>query len=59
MNSMEDYRTIMRGRRGHDRMVVGFTITCAIGAHHHQNCEFESHSWQGIHDTTLCDKVCQ
>jgi hypothetical protein len=51
MNSMEDYRTIMRGRRGHDRMVVGFTITCAIGAH--QNCEFESHSWQGIHDTTL------
>jgi hypothetical protein len=25
----------MRGRRGHDRMVVGFTTTCAIGAYHH------------------------
>ena len=23
------------GRRGRDRMVVGFTTTCAIGAHHH------------------------
>jgi len=24
-----------RGRRGRDRMVVGFTITCAISAYHH------------------------
>jgi len=23
-----------RGRRGHDRMVVGFTTTCAISAYH-------------------------
>jgi len=23
------------GRRGHDRMVVGFTTTCAISADHH------------------------
>jgi hypothetical protein len=23
------------GRRGRDRMVVGFTTTCAISAHHH------------------------
>jgi hypothetical protein len=23
------------GRRGHDRMVVGFTTTCAISAYHH------------------------
>jgi hypothetical protein len=22
-------------------------------------CKFESHSWQGVIDTTLCDKVCQ
>ena len=22
-------------------------------------CEFESHSWRGVLDTTLCDKVCQ
>jgi len=24
-----------RGRRGLDRMVVGFTTTCAISAYHH------------------------
>jgi hypothetical protein len=24
-----------RGRRGHDRMVVGFTTTCIISAYHH------------------------
>jgi len=24
-----------RGRRGHDRMVVGFTTTYAISAYHH------------------------
>jgi hypothetical protein len=26
---------------------------------HHSFCEFESHSWRGVLDTTLCDKVCQ
>ena len=30
------------GRRGCDRMVVGFTTTYAISAYHHQSCEFES-----------------
>ena len=25
----------LRGCRGRDRMVVGFTTTCAISAHHH------------------------
>jgi hypothetical protein len=29
------------GRRGRDRMVVGFKTTCAIGAYHHLSCEFE------------------
>ena len=48
---------IYRGRRG--RMVVGFTTTCAISAYHHNSCEFELRSWLCIHDTTLCDKVCQ
>jgi hypothetical protein len=24
-----------RGRRGRDRLVVGFTTTCAISAYHH------------------------
>jgi hypothetical protein len=44
---------------GHERMVVGFTTTCAISAHHHLSCEFESRSWRGVLDSTLCDKVCQ
>jgi hypothetical protein len=30
------------GRRGRDRMVVGFTTICAISAYHHSPCEFES-----------------
>ena len=44
--------------RGRDRMVVGFTITYVISAHHHYSCEFESRSWRGVLDTTLCHKVC-
>jgi hypothetical protein len=49
------------GCHGHDRMVVGFTITCAISAYHHKHCEFESRSWQGVPwlDTTLYDNNCQ
>jgi hypothetical protein len=46
-----------RGR--HDRMVVGFTTTYAISAYHHWSFPFESCSWRGALDTTLCDKVCQ
>ena len=49
----------LRGRLGRDRMVVGFTTTCAINAYHHKSCEFEPRSWRGVFDTTLCDKVCQ
>ena len=48
-----------RGRRGRDRMVVGFTTTHAISAYHHLRCEFEFYSWRGVLDTALCDKVCQ
>ena len=44
--------------RGHDRIVVGFTTTCAISVYHYWSCEFEPCSWQGVLDTTLCDKVC-
>ena len=33
-------------------MVVGFTTTYAIS-------EFESRSWRGVLDTTLCNKDCQ
>jgi hypothetical protein len=46
-----------RGRRG--RMVIGIITTDAISAYHHYSCEFESRSWRGVLDTTLCNKVCQ
>ena len=49
----------MQGCHGRDRIVVGFTTTCTISAYHNQSCEFEPCSWQGVLDTTLCDKVCQ
>jgi hypothetical protein len=32
----------LRGCRGRDGVVVGFTTTCAISAYHHSNCEFKS-----------------
>jgi hypothetical protein len=38
---------IVRGRRGRDRMVVGFTTTYAISAYHLLCCEFESRSERG------------
>jgi hypothetical protein len=41
--------------RGRDRIVVGFTTTCAISAYHHKSCEFEPRSWRGVLDNT-CDK---
>jgi hypothetical protein len=41
------------GHHGRDRMVVGFTITCAISAYHHLSCAFEPRSRQGVLDTTL------
>ena len=47
------------GRQGRDRMVVGFTTTCAISTYHHKCCEFEPRSWRGVLNTTLLDKVCQ
>ena len=35
------------GRRGHGRMVVGYTTTLA--AHiATKNCEFESRAWRGV-----------
>jgi hypothetical protein len=50
---------VSSGRRGRDRMVVGFTTNCATSVHHHLSCEFEIRSWRRVLDTTLCDKVCQ
>jgi len=37
-----------RDRRGRDRMVVGWTTTCAINAYHHWYCEFEIRSGRGV-----------
>ena len=42
---------------GHNCRVL--TTNCAISGYHHYSCEFESHSLQGVLDTTLYDKVCQ
>jgi hypothetical protein len=50
---------VFQGRRGRDRMVVGFTTICAIRAYHPWICEFLPSSWRCVLDTTLCDKVCQ
>jgi hypothetical protein len=36
------------GRRGRDRMIVGFTTIYAISAHHHWCCEVESQSGWGV-----------
>ena len=42
-----------------DHIASRFTTTCAISAYLYTSCEFESRSWPGAFDTTLCDKVCQ
>jgi hypothetical protein len=46
------HKRLYRGRRSHDRMVVGFTTTYmymyAISAYHHCCCEFESRSGRGV-----------
>ena len=34
-------------------MVVGLTTTYTISTYQHECCEFESHSWRGVLDTTL------
>ena len=38
----------LKGRRGRDRMVVGFTTTYAISAYHYWCCEFEARSGRGV-----------
>jgi len=38
----------VKGRRGCDRMLVGFTTTYAISAYHHWCCDFESRSGRGV-----------
>jgi hypothetical protein len=50
---------IFRGRRGRVRMMDEITTTYALSAYHHLRCEFETRSWQGVLNTTLCDKSYQ
>ena len=35
VKSVYNVNVFLRGRRGRDRMVVGFTTTCAISTYHH------------------------
>ena len=44
-----------KGRRGRNQKVTGFTTTYATSAYHHTNWEFESRSWRGVLNATLCD----
>ena len=53
------YKQLKTKQCRRDIMVVGFTTTYAISAYHHWSCQFESHSWRVVFDTTSCDKVCQ
>ena len=48
---------IIWSRRGRYRMVVGFITTCAISVNRHYSWQFESRSWRGVLDTTLCDSL--
>ena len=41
------------------RMIVGLKTTYPISANDHWSCEFETRSWRGVLDTTLCDTACQ
>jgi len=42
--------------RSRDRMVVGFSTTCAVSAYHHWCCEVESRSGWGVQHYVI---VCQ
>jgi hypothetical protein len=43
-----DHHYFKGGRRGRDRMVVGFTTIYAIGTYHHWCCGFDSRSGRGV-----------
>jgi hypothetical protein len=49
---------VMRGRRGLDRMVVGFTTTYAISVYHHWCFEFESRSGRDVQHYVIKSVTC-
>ena len=46
-NTLQNINLLVGGRRGCDRMVIGFTSTYAISVYHHWCCEFKSRSGRG------------
>jgi len=44
MEESPEHIPFMRGRRGRDRMVVGFITINAISVYHHWCCGFDSRS---------------
>ena len=44
---------ILRGRRGRDRIVVGFTTTYVISVYQQWCCEYESRSGRGVHNFVI------
>ena len=50
---------VLRGRRGRDRIVVGFTTTYAISANLPLRLWVRIPLMRDVLDTTLCDKVYQ
>ena len=50
---------VKRDSRGPNGMVDGFTTTCTcpICVYHNKSCEFDSHTWWSVLDTTLRDKI--
>ena len=47
-HSLKSPSTEYGGRRGRDRVVIGFTTTYVIDAYHHLCSEFESRSGRGV-----------
>ena len=58
-SSLGIYINIRQGRNGCDSMVDRFPTTYVISAYCHESFDFEFHSWRGVLDTTICDKVYQ
>jgi hypothetical protein len=50
VQSFEKDKCSFRGSHGHDRMVVGFTTTCA---YYHWSCEYKPH-WKSL--SVICDR---
>ena len=50
---MDSFHKLIRGHRGRDCMVVGFTTIYAISVYHHWCCEFKSRSGRGVQHNVM------